>query len=327
MSPRTGPCVTVLTTERGKGAIDRFLTHLALFEAPSVRETTYSRVLEQGSVLGGAVVFGDFSRMTQAERAIARVLWDELSRHSGRFRLLNDPHRQLCRFDLLRSLWERGLNRFNVFRADGPLDGIRFPVFLRVENDHDGPRTELLHDRRELEEAMTRQLLAGRRSRDLLVTEYLDTRGKDGLYRKYGAFRFGGQVHAQHMFASRHWSAKRGTLETSEALDAEWNRYMDENPHQDVLLEVFKIVQVDYGRIDYSVRDGAVQVWEVNDNPSYLSLRPRNRPGADERRMRIYGLLSEMADGIPGERIAIDVKAESLLNALRCPELAMEAAS
>ena len=36
---------------------------------------------------------------------------------------------------------------------------------------------------------------------------------------------------------------------------------------------MFELTQVDYGRIDYSIKDGKIQVWEINTNP-IITLAP-----------------------------------------------------
>ena len=38
------------------------------------------------------------------------------------------------------------------------------------------------------------------------------------------------------------------------------------NPHEQQLLEICRVAGVDFGRVDYAVLDGEVQVWEINTN-------------------------------------------------------------
>ena len=44
--------------------------------------------------------------------------------------------------------------------------------------------------------------------------------------------------------------------------------YVLGNPHERELAEIFRIAGVEYGRIDYSVKDGALRTWEINLNPT-----------------------------------------------------------
>ena len=68
-----------------------------------------------------------------------------------------------------------GYNSFRAVRAGGDLDGLRYPVFLRNERSHDGAVSPLLTSAREVDEAIGRALVSGRRLRDLLVVEFCDT--------------------------------------------------------------------------------------------------------------------------------------------------------
>jgi hypothetical protein len=56
--------------------------------------------------------------------------------------------------------------------------------------------------------------------------------------------------------------------EITEARVLEERAYVFENPHERELRRIFGIARTDYGRIDYSVRDGAVVTWEINLCPT-----------------------------------------------------------
>ena len=43
--------------------------------------------------------------------------------------------------------------------------------------------------------------------------------------------------------------------------------YLKGNPHEAALRENFELAHIDYGRCDYGVVDGRLQVWEINTNP------------------------------------------------------------
>ena len=75
------------------------------------------------------------------------------SRHQGS-RMLNHPTRTLRRYDLLRALHAAGRNQFAAYRPSDDLTGVRFPVFLRREDDHDGRRSGLLDDAATLSHAL-----------------------------------------------------------------------------------------------------------------------------------------------------------------------------
>ena len=48
----------------------------------------------------------------------------------------------------------------------------------------------------------------------------------------------------------------------------EEREYFDNHPHDAWLWEVFRIANIEFGRIDYGIVDGVPQVWEINTNPT-----------------------------------------------------------
>ena len=51
--------------------------------------------------------------------------------------------------------------------------------------------------------------------------------------------------------------------------------YIQKNPHEEQLRQIFDLAHVEYGRIDYSIKNGRVQTWEINLNPTIgRGLRP-----------------------------------------------------
>jgi hypothetical protein len=43
--------------------------------------------------------------------------------------------------------------------------------------------------------------------------------------------------------------------------------FLESNPHAETLREIFAMAKIDYGRADYSLRDGKLTIWEINTNP------------------------------------------------------------
>lgn len=222
-------------------------------------------------------VFADVDRLGAAETAAAAALWQALAARGPRVRLLNRPGASLRRAELLRELHRRGWNDFAVRRGDEPRDGLRFPVFVRDSHEHDGAESPLLPDAASLDEALAKLVASGRDPARLLVVEFLDTAGRDGLYRKYAATVVGDRVIAHHVMFAREWEVKGPSLAEPEML-AEERAYQLANPHAPRLRELFRLARIEYGRVDYAVRDGALQVWEINTNPTLLY--PPRRYGA-----------------------------------------------
>jgi len=70
------------------------------------------------------------------------------------------------------------------------------------------------------------------------------------------------------MFFSKKWMQKMsGDRISNESIDEEQRAYQKDNPHEEQLMSVFKAAGIEYGRIDYGVCNGRVQIWEINTNP------------------------------------------------------------
>lgn len=48
---------------------------------------------------------------------------------------------------------------------------------------------------------------------------------------------------------------------------------MEENPHRESVLGAFDLAHIEYGRVDYSLKNGEIVVWEINTNPILLRTR------------------------------------------------------
>jgi hypothetical protein len=109
-----------------------------------------------------------------------------------------------------------------------------------------------------------------------LVVEFRDTHDDQGLFYVYGALLVGESVIPSHVYASRRWAVHiRTSVRTPEVLENE-RRYMETNPHERELREIFRLARIDYGRIDYSMLGDRVQVWEINTNPGLFVGRNLN---------------------------------------------------
>ena len=118
----------------------------------------------------------------------------------------------------------------------------------------------------QLEGAIVPAMLRGHRVKDMLVIEYCDTADENGIFKKYSAFMVGETVIPCHVDHSCDWVVKDTDLVSLDIVDFE-RRYLEENPHEERLREIFKTARIDYGRIDYSLLDGEIQTWEINTNP------------------------------------------------------------
>ena len=241
---------------------------------------------------GGLFIFSDLERLSAVQGDAAAELANRLAALGPGVRVLNHPARVMGRFELLRSLHDAGRNAFNAHRLDqSPRPG-RFPVFVRIESDHTGAASDLLHGQAELDRyiADLRKHGTGCRHGKLAV-EFLDTADGEGLYRKYSAYVVGDRVIARHLLLSDHWMLKLPDFDRHD-LDAEL-RFLDENPHADELRDIARHAGVDYGRIDYGLHEGRVQVWEINTNPFLISRKSFFMPERGESQRQICRQLAE----------------------------------
>lgn len=257
--------VILLTLPEGSGSIDRFIQKSHRAYGRRVGETTYDEIARRRVARSAVYCFGDRIRMSPAQRRIAGRIFDQLS--SAGLPCLNDPRKQLGRFELLRTLYDQGLNDFNVYRLDEELDEARYPVFLRCGDDHRGPYTGLLYDRDQVEAAKKRLTLAGTWPERLIAVEFMETRSEDGPYRKYGVLRFGRSIVGQHVLHAQDWQVKVGISDTDEYARSETNAFFTDNPHAELVAPLFDVAGIEYGRIDYALVNGRVQTWEINDCP------------------------------------------------------------
>jgi hypothetical protein len=265
--------ITILGTEAG---IDSIRDNYPVVADPATRDrielVTYRNALRRGDWHAGAIVFGDLERLFISEIPEVSRLWRRFSDADMPVRLLNHPIRTLRRFALLRRLHAAGINDFNVWRADEMRDGMRFPVFLHGERDHNGPIGSLLKDQAALDRALDELAGKGEALSQILVVEFCDTRSRDGLYRKFGTFRVGDRFVHRHLFMSIDWCVKNrdgriGPEHSKPAIVDEEEAFMLADRFEPDLPALFELANVEYGRMDYGFKDGAIRVWEINTNP------------------------------------------------------------
>ena len=220
------------------------------------------------SVPAGTYVFASLDQLTSGGVRLVRELQAQLRACPAAGRVLNDPQTALLRFELLEKLYREGLNRHRAARASDDLETLRFPVFLREELRHTGSLSPLLHSSAELERALGRAVLKGHRLKDLLVVEFCETVDAEGCYRKYAAYGVGSEIVPRSLARGRGWMLKHEEVEFSEAMLLEEREYVLANPHEHELRRIFAVAGIDYGRIDYALKDGAVETWEINTNPT-----------------------------------------------------------
>ena len=258
--------ICLLVTGSYRYTIDEYLRAWARSLGNRCKVVTYESLPMRHSLRASTFIFTDLERLAPAQCHAAEQLAQRMEWSGAR--VLNRPGRVLRRFELLRSLHDAKLNPFNAYRADGATPQCRFPVFVRDEQRHDGPLTPLLHNQDELTTALSK--LQHRTS--LLIVEYCETRGGDGLYRKYSAMRVAGKLIPRHVLFSGQWVDKTPDVITDAGV-AEERDFLRRFPHAAQIRSAFELAGIDYGRIDYSCdASGRVVTWEINTNPVIVPL-------------------------------------------------------
>lgn len=265
-------------TPAGRVMFSEYLEHWGRDLADAtIRILRYEQLLDETRFERGTYVLSTFDDVPPPMERFIHELALRLGENPG-VRLFNDPQRVLRRFELHAELWRLGRSGFRSVRAAGDLSGLRYPLFIRSERSHDGALSPLLDSQDEVETWIGRAIALGRPLHDLLVVEFCETADAGGWYRKYAAFNVGGRIVPRSMNYGRHWMLKFAGNEFSMAMAEEELEYVQSNPHEQELAEIFTIARTDYGRIDYSIKDGRVQTWEINLNPTIgRGLRPSSR--------------------------------------------------
>jgi hypothetical protein len=182
--------------------------------------------------------------------------------------VLNDPARVASRYGLLRKLYRAGINRFNAYRVEEAVLPERWPVFLRCEGEHEGPRSGLIHDPDDLQREIGAALAEGVPIVSLLIVEYAAEPLRPGFFRKYSSFRVGSHSFAHTCVDDNNWIAKIGRRDiTPMELYEEENSVVRTNPYALHLAPAFDLAGVDYGRVDFGLVGAKVQIYEINTNP------------------------------------------------------------
>jgi hypothetical protein len=245
----------------------------------------------------GTTIFGDLERLSPAQMRLARCVRDCIADQASGAQILNDPDTALLRYELLAELHAQGTIPYRAYRLTETTTPERFPVFIRNADDHAGPRTGLLHDQDELDTAIVGLIVRRHPLQRLIIVEYHDTADDTGMYRKYGAFVVGDRIIARHLNFRQGWIVKKAHLETPE-INAEEMAYVKSNPHQEELARICKMGGVQYGRIDYSIRDGQIVTWEINTNPVVVKVRGTQSETSMARQLVFVPALTEAFEAI-----------------------------
>ena len=95
-----------------------------------------------------------------------------------------------------------------------------------------------------------------------------------GVVRRYSALRVGDEILPWDLTWSRDWRGKE-PCEPSESQARERQAFLEQLPHEDPLRTVCEAAGVDFGRVDYGLEDGGIQVWGISTNPAVGEMRAK----------------------------------------------------
>lgn len=216
----------------------------------------------------GPCVFADVDRLDAAVAEAVAVRITALQAAVPACVLLNHPLRSLGRLELLQRLHAAGDNDFQARRADQPIAGLRYPVFIREAIEHSGAIGDLIETETALAERLAALAAGPRPLSAYLIIEFIDVRNPQGFYEKYSVLRVGERLIASDLSFNDRWVTKGDPGEAVVPGDVERDAaFQRDNPHADALRAVFEQAGIDYGRADYAFADGRLQVFEINTNP------------------------------------------------------------
>jgi glutathione synthase/RimK-type ligase-like ATP-grasp enzyme len=157
------------------------------------------------------------------------------------------------------------------YRSDVPAmaaaAGIRMPFLVREAGTHGGTNLTVVDDPTRLDE-LDKFPFDGR---DFYVTEYVEFRSPDGLYRKYRVVIIGGVPIARHMIAKKDWNIhaedRRALMNGSPGLQAEEEQFLrDFSPERFPVFETLPPkLGLDYFGVDFGFdENGDLVVFETN---------------------------------------------------------------
>lgn len=164
--------------------------------------------------------------------------------------------------------------------------GMTYPVIFRAAGDHGGVSTVRIESAKDVETATYAYALDGR---GYYLTQFVDYRSDDDLYRKYRLAVVGGNVFLRHLVISEHWlvhaavrnKAEQTMLEEKQMLESFQQQLMP--LIQPAISEMSNQIGLDYFGIDCAINnENELLLFEANANMNML-INPNSSPNIWER--------------------------------------------
>ncbi len=225
---------------------------------------SYGEFLSLPELPRATYLFLDIERLTPDRLADVPRRIARLEQAMPGVRVLNRPDRIVDRLTIMRRLTEAGINDFRVLPVTHPPEDLRYPVFLRGMQDHEGPRSTLIGNAGDLARAVAELP----DTEGFAITEYIDARNAEGLHEKRSYMRIGDRLFPAARDVSRNWVCKGEYSNPEGVAQPEIElAFLTDTQDRDELRHAFEVTGIDYGRADYAVVDGHPQLFEINTNP------------------------------------------------------------
>ncbi|HTL28254.1 MAG TPA: hypothetical protein VL282_03495 [Tepidisphaeraceae bacterium] len=231
---------------------------------PHVTLRNYDELRFSHRLAPGGYIFADLDRIDSANRKFVEAVGEQLAARD--WPMLNRPSQIVYRVDLLKKARDAGLSRVAAYRVDQIPADLRYPAFVRIDDDHTGRLGPPCNDGAALEESI--KTFSDISRENLFVFEFADARGSDGVYRKYAVQNTNGTLTPRHIMFSHDWIVKYTKLVDPHLLEEE-EKFITQMPDwiAEQVRQIFTLAGTTYGRLDFGVIDGRVQPWEINLNP------------------------------------------------------------
>lgn len=280
-----------LILDRGNGyTMNNYLG----FRGESIRQhfkvTYYDELALLSTIDCSAIIFMDLERLNDRDTKSLISFVDYLDHHGGP-QVLNRPSEVLNRFQMLRELNNQSINPHNVYELDEDLKSVSYPVFIRHKHNHTGALSPLIHKHSDIKKHLWPIILSGHTRHDLMVVEYVDTKNDHGVYLKFACMKIGNAILPKHIGIDDHWHVKVGTSSKGYNgidYDQKLEEFMASFPHEAWAKKVFETAHIDYGRLDYALKDDQPVAWEINLNPDFFG---RNQINQVEQESKLNSFL------------------------------------
>lgn len=150
------------------------------------------------------------------------------------------------------------------------------PVLLRPAGEHTNKDMDILKGEEDAYK-LDKYALDGRA---YYLTEFVDYKSEDGLYKKYRVFMIDGKPYPRHMIVSKQWNIHAGVrkelMEKDENLRNMEKEFLETFKAPEQFEEIYRRLGLDYFCIDYSYYKGKILIFEANACCKY-TIRGRDR--------------------------------------------------